>query len=179
VGSMNAEPGHSHDVERRSANSNRSRNRFHLIFEIGVLAKGIDGAFEFIGGVLLLFLSPDAIWRVGYYLIQDELIEDPSDPFANWVLNFVPKVIETKFSASGFLLIHGIVKLGLVAGLATNRLWSYPVGIVVFGAFTVYQVYELAQKHSAFFAVVTVLDVLVIFLIAIEYQHVRRAKKLN
>jgi uncharacterized membrane protein len=179
MGSPKAEPGQTRHDEPQSTNRDKSMRRFHLIFEIGVLAKGIDGAVEFVGGVLLLFLSPDAIWRVAYYLIQDELIEDPSDPFANWVLNFVPKVIETKFSASGFLLIHGIVKLGLVAGLATNRLWSYPAGILVFGAFTAYQLYEFTQKHSAFFGVVTILDVLVIFLIAIEYQHVRRAKRLT
>jgi uncharacterized membrane protein len=165
--------------EGRSTDRDRALRRFHLIFEIGVLAKGVDGAIELIGGVLLLFLSPDAIWRVIFFLIQGELMEDPTDPVANLILHSVPKIIQTKFSASSFLILHGVVKLGLVAGLATNRLWSYPAGIVVFGAFTAYQLYELTHKYSLFLLTITLLDAVIIFLIAIEYRHVRQARRRN
>lgn len=179
MGSLKAEPGRGHHEEREVRTGDRSLRRLHLLFEIGVLVKGIDGAIEVICGVLLLFLSPNAIWSVAAFLIRGELLEDPTDPFANLVLRVIPKVIETKFSASGFLILHGVVKLGLVAGLATNRLWSYPAGIVVFGALTAYQLYELSQKYSLFLLGITLSDVLVVALIAIEYRHVRQAPRLT
>jgi uncharacterized membrane protein len=152
---------------------------FHLIFELGVVAKGIDGVVELIGGVLLLFLSPGAIWRVIYFLIQGELTEDPTDPVANLILHSAPQIIQTRFSASAFLILHGAVKLGLVAGLATNRLWSYPAAIVVFTAFTIYQVVQVAEKYSLFLATVTVLDVVIILLVIAEYRHVRQARRVG
>lgn len=144
-----------------------------------MVAKGIDGAVELVGGVLLLFLSPNEIWRVIYFLIQGELIEDPTDLVANLILHSAPKIIQTRFSASTFLMLHGAVKLGLVAGLATNRLWSYPAAIAVFTAFTIYQVTQLAEKYSLFLATVTALDVVIVFLIIVEYRHVRQAKRVG
>ena len=179
MGSLKTKPGRARHDERQLRTGDRSLLRFHLLFEIGVLAKGIDGAIELICGVLLLFLSPHAIWSVAAFLIQGELLEDPTDPVANLILRITPKIIQTKFSASCFLILHGVVKLGLVAGLATNRLWSYPAGILVFGALTAYQLYELTQKYSLFLLAITLSDVIVVALIAIEYRHVRQARRLT
>ena len=75
-----------------------------------------------------------------------------------------------------FLIIHGIVKLVLVGGLATNRLWSYPAAILFFAGFTIYQLYQLGQQYSLFLETVTVLDVIVILLVIAEYRHMRIAR---
>jgi uncharacterized membrane protein len=77
---------------------------------------------------------------------------------------------------SAFLIVHGIVKLALVGGLATNRLWSYPAAILVLAGFTIYQVYQLSQQYSLFLEVITVLDVIVIRLVIAEYKHMRIAR---
>jgi uncharacterized membrane protein len=154
------------------------RTRFlHRVFELGVLAKGIDGALEFIGGLLLLLLSPAAIRGTVFFLLQGELKEDPTDLVANLLVHNTRAVIQTKFSASAFLIVHGVVKLALVGGLATNKLWSYPAAIVVFIGFTIYQVYQLTQQSSLFLEIITVLDIIVVILIVAEYQHVRSSRK--
>ena len=75
--------------------------------------------------------------------------------------------------ASAFLLIHGSVKLVVVAGLLGSRPWSYPLAIFVFSGFTVYQGYALLHRFSLFLGAVTLLDVAVIGLIATEYRNVR------
>ena len=36
----------------------------HRLFQMAVVIKGIDGVLEFIGGVLLLFVSPNALSRL-------------------------------------------------------------------------------------------------------------------
>jgi uncharacterized membrane protein len=153
------------------------RRIFHRFFELGIIIKGIDGGLELFSGLLLVFLPPAAIDRVVLFFVAGELKEDPTDLVANLLLHTTRSAIEVRVSASAFLIVHGIVKLALVGGLATNRLWSYPVAILVFAGFTIYQVYQLSQQYSLFLEVVTVLDVIVIVLIIAEYRRMRIAKR--
>lgn len=152
------------------------RRILHRFFELGILIKGIDGGLELLGGLLLVFLSPDAINRVVFFLMEGELKEDPSDFIANLLLHTTRSTIQVRVPASVFLIVHGIVKLVLVGGLATNRLWSYPAAILVFAGFTIYQVYQLGQRYSLFLEAVTILDVIVVLLVIAEYRHMRIAR---
>jgi uncharacterized membrane protein len=167
-------------INRRSAqaeprNSTR-RALLHLVFELGVIAKGVDGALELIGGFLLAFLPPPALRGIVLFLVQGELREDPTDLIANLLLHNASTVISARTPASAFLIAHGVVKLALVGGLAANRLWAYPAAIVVFAGFAIYQLCQLAGQYSLFLAVITVLDVGVVLLIAAEYRNVSPAR---
>ena len=51
----------------------------HRLFQVAVAIKGLDGVLEFIGGVLLLFVSPTALHRLVVVLTQHELAEEPDD----------------------------------------------------------------------------------------------------
>jgi uncharacterized membrane protein len=145
----------------------------HRFFELGIIIKGLDGGVELVGGLLLVFLSPAAINRVVFFLVEGELKEDPTDLVANLLVHTTRSAIQVRVPASVFLIGHGIVKLVLVAGLATNRLWSYPAAIVVFAGFTIYQIYQLTLQYSLFLETVTVLDLMVILLVIAEYRHMR------
>mgnify|MGYP001244694537 CR=1 FL=1 len=154
----------------------KARRILHRFFELGILIKGIDGGLELVGGLLLVFLSPVAINRVVFFFVEGELKEDPTDLVANLLVHTTRSAMEVRVPASVFLIIHGIVKLVLVGGLATNRLWSYPAAILVFAGFTIYQLYQLGQQYSLFLEAVTVLDVIVILLVIAEYRHMRIAR---
>lgn len=41
--------------------------------------KGINGILEVIGGILLLFLSPERLNKIIRFITQNELSEDPND----------------------------------------------------------------------------------------------------
>lgn len=153
-----------------------ARRILHRFFELGILIKGVDGGLELVGGLLLVFLSPAAINRVMFFFVEGELKEDPTDLVANLLLHTTRSAIEAKVPASVFLIVHGIVKLVLVGGLATNRLWSYPAAILVFAGLTMYQLYQLKQQYSLFLETVTVLDVIVILLVIAEYRYMRIAR---
>jgi len=73
-----------------------------------------------------------------------------------------------------YLLSHGIVKVFLVIGLLRNKLWAYPVSLVVLGVFIVYQLYRFSYTHGFGLMVLTVFDVVVMGLIWHEYRLVRR-----
>jgi uncharacterized membrane protein len=161
------------DGELLNLNMKRILHRF---FELGILIKGVDGGLELVGGLLLVFLSPVAINRVLLFFVEGELKEDPADLIANLLVQTTRSAIEVRVPASVFLIVHGIVKLVLVGGLATNRLWAYPAAILVFAGFTIYQLYQLTQQSSLFLEIVTILDVIVILLVIAEYRHSRMAR---
>jgi uncharacterized membrane protein len=162
--------------EQQFTNSN-STPLVHRLFQLGVLAKGVDGILELFGGLLLLLLPPAAIGGTIFLLVQGELKEDPTDLVANLLVHHTRTVIQNKGPASAFLLVHGAVKLALVGGLVTNKLWSYPAAIVVFTGFVSYQVYQLSQQNSLFLGIVTILDMIIVLLVIAEYRHVRLASR--
>jgi uncharacterized membrane protein len=144
----------------------------HVLFDIGVIAKGVDGVLETIGGVLLLFVSPTQIHSLVAMLTQHELSEDPSDLVSNYLLNSTRDLSTgaTVFAAT-YLLWHGIVKIGLVAALLLRRRWAYPWAIVAFSLFLIYQLYRYAHTHAPELLVLSVVDVFVIALTWLEYKR--------
>jgi uncharacterized membrane protein len=76
-----------------------------------------------------------------------------------------------KHFASLYLLAHGLIKALLVAALWFDALWAYPLTMVVFGLFSVYQVHRFLHTHSVTLLLITVFDVLIIWLTAREYQE--------
>lgn len=160
-------------IESKDLNRRRTLHRF---FELGLLMKGIDGGLELFGGLLLLFLAPATINGILLFFVRGELKEDPTDLVANLLLRTTGKVVQAPLSASAFLIVHGVVKLLLVAGLAANKLWSYPTALAVFAGFTIYQVFQLWHESSLLLGTVTVLDVVVVLLVFGEYRHVRMAR---
>jgi len=146
----------------------------HLLFDVGVITKGIDGALEIIAGALLFVVSPDQLRHLARILTLHELTQDPHDILANYLLHASQRLSPsvTTFGAI-YLLGHGVVKVGLVAALLLGHRWAYPAAIVAFLLFLLYQLSRYAHTHSAALLVLSVLDVLVILLTWVEYRRLR------
>ena len=56
-----------------------------VLFHIGVISKGIDGALEIVGGALLFFVSPARVHHIVRILTQHELSEDAHDLVATYL----------------------------------------------------------------------------------------------
>ncbi len=99
--------------------------RIHAAFEIGVVLKGVNGLAELAGGVILFFTSVDAIRTIVTWLVHSELIEDPHDRVASYLMHAAQGVsVGGKAFAAFYLVSHGVVKLILVAGLLRSRPWG-------------------------------------------------------
>ncbi|MDA8432775.1 MAG: DUF2127 domain-containing protein [Nitrospiraceae bacterium] len=158
----------------KSPSQKRSRKVLHETFEIGIVLKGIDGLFEIIGGVLLLFTSPGQINRLLLFLLRHELSEDPRDLVANFLLRAAGQLsVGSQLFGSLYLLSHGIVKAAIVISLWRMRFWAYPAAIVFFAAFIAYQLYRYTYSHSFWLIVLSVFDAVVVVLTWIEYRHVK------
>ncbi len=148
----------------------------HTLFKISIIAKGVDGVLETIGGILLFFISPKQIHAIIQRITQHELSKDHKDIIASYLLNSTSHLTKgvTNFAAM-YLLWHGVVKIGLVAALMLKRRWAYPVAIAAFTVFLGYQLYRYSHTHSPELLVLSVLDVLVIILTWLEYRRLHTA----
>jgi len=135
-------------------------------FKIGLVLKGLDGILEVAGGILLLFLSPQAIERIVRGLTAHELSEDPHDLIARYLLHSTSHLSAgiTLFGAI-YLLSHGAAKIVLVGLVLRDKLWAYPWLIVLLLAFIGYQIYRIVWVHfSIGLTALTVFDALLVWL---------------
>ena len=147
----------------------------HRLFEIGVLLKGAHAVIECVGGLLLATLSVDNIVSIVNALTQEELVEDPNDVIAGYLLRAAHNFsLGSKNFYVFYLISHGVVKLALVYGLLRGQLWSYPASIIVLGLFIAYQLYRISYTHSIFLVGLTGLDLIVVVLVWHEWRLMRR-----
>ncbi|HSQ96183.1 MAG TPA: DUF2127 domain-containing protein [Croceibacterium sp.] len=149
--------------------------RIHQLFEVSVLLKGAHAAIECAGGLALAFTGNQWIRQLVAQATQNELLEDRRDFVANQILSWAQgfSMHSQRFYA-WYLLIHGVVKLALVAGLLLRKLWAYPTTILVLGLFILYQLYRYSYTHGFGLLLLTVLDFVVVALTWHEYGLMRR-----
>lgn len=150
----------------------RARDPLDRIFEIGIILKGLDGALEAVGGLLLLAVTPATIDRLMVRLTQHELSEDPHDFIARHLLRYTHGLTGSAVTfAAVYLLAHGIVKIVLVAALLRNQAWAYPWMIGFLLVFIGYQVYRLSLSPTFWLTALTVFDALIVWLTWREWRR--------
>ena len=75
--------------------------------------------------------------------------------------------------AAVYLVLHGLVKLGIVAAIVSGSRKLYPWAIAALSAFVVWQGYEFALHPSAGLALLTLVDIAIVALTVREYRHHR------
>ena len=103
--------------------SERRRLLVETAFVLGVLLKGLDGLVELVAGTALLVLHQDRILALTRAAVAEELREDPHDLVAHLLLNEATGLDQGAAVAGGlFLLLHGVVKVAIVAALLAVQL---------------------------------------------------------
>jgi uncharacterized membrane protein len=156
----------------------RPHDSLDRVFEIGIIAKGLNGTAELIGGLLLLLATPDRIRHFAVVLTQGELSEDPHDLIATRLLHSADSLTggTVRFGAI-YLLAHGAVKVVLVIALLLDKLWAYPWMIGFLSLFIGYQLYRIALHPSAGLIALTIFDAFVLVLTALEYRRQRQHRE--
>lgn len=147
----------------------------HLAFEITLILKGIFALLEILAGIVAYFITQDFLLRFVVAITQDELTEDPRDFVAHYLLQTAQDFsISSQHFTSLYLLSHGIIKIFLVVGLLRGKFWFYPLAMIVFALFILYQFFRFSVTHSLWLLVVTLLDIIVILLTWREYRYLRQ-----
>ena len=111
------------------------------------------------------------------FLTRQELIEDPQDLLANYLVSVARHLsVNTQWFGAVYLLSHGLIKVGLVWALWQRHLWAYPAAILVFLLFIGYQGYRYTFAPSAGLIVLTIVDVVVVWVTWLEYKRLQATR---
>jgi uncharacterized membrane protein len=147
---------------------------FDLVFLVGFGCKAIDGLVELVIGLPLLVLRPAQVDAVARLATATELREDPTDLLAHLIRHSVTNLsAETSVIAAVYLIVHGLVKLGIVAAILRGSRRLYPWAIAALGAFVIWQASEFVQHPSVGLALLTLFDVVIVALTIREWRHHR------
>lgn len=147
------------------------------LFRLALLVKGIDGALELIGAVVLLAISGQAVHQLVADVLAHDLIGPPDGTLARHLVAGTDEFASGNRSfAVVYLGLHGVLKLLLVVALLRRWMPAYPVAIVVLGVFVVYEIYRAIHTGSLVLPFLAALDVAIIVLVVREYRELRRAR---
>lgn len=145
---------------------------WHTLFLVGILFKGLDGVLELVGGILFLLIKQDSIANYTTLLFRQELVEDPNDIIANYLIHLTSHIsVNTELFAAIYMLVHGIIKVSIVSGLYLRKLWIYPAAELVLTIFVIYQIYRFSHTFSILLIFLTIIDIFIIVLIRSEYKR--------
>ena len=149
----------------------RRENVLYRIFVLGIWVKAIDGVLEIAGGFLLLVFNPATLNQFVIGLTQHELVEDPHDVIATSLRHATAQLsANTQLFASIYLVVHGLMKVGLVAGLLRGKRCAYPAAIGFLAVFIAYQCYRLSYQYSVGLLLLTLFDGVIVGLTWHEYR---------
>lgn len=146
-------------------------------FQLSITLKGLDGVLQIMGAFLFLtanaarvnmlidiltlhLLSPRQVVYVAFHLVRASQSIAGHTPYFLFV----------------FLLSHGVAKVVLVTALWFNRMWAYPMMILLLTAFILYQLYVMVYTPTIFMALLTIFDAGVIWLTKEEYKKQKKLK---
>lgn len=140
------------------------------VFEGGIILKGVSGILEFLAGLMLFFISPSALHNFISFITQRELIEDPNDLVANLLLGWTAHLSDGGHTfLIAYLWVHAMIKLIAVIGILRNQGWAYPFSLATLGLLMLYQIYSIAIQFSIGMVLLTIFDVMILWLIWREY----------
>lgn len=149
---------------------NSDAKKLRKVFKITLYMNGIIAILDILAG---FFFSYTGI--ITPILIKVSHIHGVIGSVSNFILNMSSRV---QIIGAFYFFSHGIVKLLLVWGLLTVRLWAYPISIIFLGGFSLYQLYEIIfVEFSGIITFFMIFNSIVTLLIIDEYKRIKKVLK--
>jgi len=140
----------------------------------GLLIKGVNALLEIVGGILISIVSNEWLVRLIRDIALPELTEDPDDPLMNYLITLSQNLSSSsQHWIAIYMLLHGATKLAVVWLLLKQKLWAFPLAVLVFGAFISYEIYSYLHSQSLLMLLIVILDALIIVVIILEYTRLK------
>lgn len=144
----------------------------HKVFKALTILKAIHAIIEIFLGIVLLILSKEFISNMIVAFIEGRLAGDPSNFIAQYITQFgIDLTLGIKLFFSFYLISHGIVNFSLVYGIIKKPSFAYPISLVAFIGFLIYQTYDYIFTHSLWMLFLILFDIVFIILLFFEYHH--------
>lgn len=155
----------------------KTRNNVELVdksFKIMLFFKLAFAAGESIAGVLLYFFKNETIQTFIAFLTSGEIAKNPNAFIASHLVQLGQLItVSGQRLAAIYLLLHGVLKLLTLFLLLRRKLWAYPLSILVFVGFIIYQLREFMANHHYSMIALTFFDLILILLTYLEYKNLK------
>jgi uncharacterized membrane protein len=150
------------------------QRHIHRLFEVSVTLKGLHALVELIAGAAILALRPVAVSNFALDLAQREQAQG-APGFIAAFLRAVSLGVQHggQHFAGIYLLAVGLINVGLVIGLLTGALWSFPAALAALALLMTYQLYRYTHTHALALILLTLFDAVVWWLVWHEYRVLR------
>ena len=147
------------------------QRHIHRLFEVSVTLKGLHALLELATGAAVLALSPVAVSNFFLDLAQRGQAQG-APGFVGEALLALARAVQHggQHFAGFYLLAVGVINMGLVVGLLTSRLWSFPAALVALALLMAYQLYRYTHTHAIALILLTAFDAVVWWLVLHEYR---------
>ena len=140
----------------------------NLLFDIGMVIKGIDSVFEVIGGIILTM--PTKLARYILVFSQHEAFRHHK-ALAGKLDRLAENVtMHPSIGQAIYLMIHGLAKVILIIAITRNKRWGYTGFIGVLSLFASIEVIRAISAHEVVTGIFGVFDMFVVVLIYKEYK---------
>lgn len=149
------------------------------VFNLTIFIKGVDGILDMAAALTILVMGSDAITSITTLLVREELLEDPQDFVANYLLEASQNLLpDTQSFIILYLSIHGLIKIAIALAIYSKNHRLHKIAEVVLGVFIVYQLYRFGHTHSLTLLALTLVDVMIIILMHLKSKP-RLLKEVN
>ena len=148
----------------------------HVGFEIGLVFKALHGLVQLLGGLVMLFVTPERLCAVTDFLTRHRLAVNPQAIFAAFLVKLSGSFsVSTQRFVLFYLFSHGLVRVILVYLLWRKKLFAYPLTIGFLLFFIACQLYRYTLTGSLMLLLFTLLDGGMVLLTYCEYKNLRTA----
>lgn len=148
------------------------KKKVHVAFEISLILKGVFALAEIAAGLFTYLVTPQFLLNLMQFITRSILTEGANDFVLGHLLHTTQYIsLSSQHFAAFYMLSHGIIKLWLIIGLWRGKHGYYPASIGVFFLFILYQMYRYSFTHSMLLLLITMVDLIVIWLIWMEYRN--------
>ncbi len=144
----------------------------YRIYLASLWIKVVFAVVELAAGIEVYFVTIPQIRRLTSWILHLRIFADGHDRktiFVQHALGNLPMNAKTFLAV--YLALHGLLKIGLVAGLLSGKRWAYPLGLIGLGAFVFYQVFHYAKHGNAIILVFAAFDIFIMWMVWKEWRE--------
>ena len=142
----------------------------HAAYLIAITVKGMDGVIESLLGLFIAIAGPEKLYLGVMHFTTPEL---EANPASHTVLAIQNGAALLAHSSAGFaifyLLIHGVLKAGLVLCLLLGRRWIFPYAVAILTGFVFIMLYRMTVHFSWWPVWLALFDLFTVALIVNEW----------
>lgn len=147
---------------------------FHRAYQAAIAIKGLDGAIETLAGLLVAIAGAERIYNFAVWITAPEIASNPDSKTAHLIRHGASGLMQgAETFVVIYLLVHGILKLGIAINLLRDKNWIFRPAIVILSGFVIFMSYKLTRHWSIWLLSFALFDVLTIALVVNEWRNHR------